>query len=33
MIETNEGFPVPDTPEQREWVERFAVRTENAGER
>jgi protein-tyrosine phosphatase len=27
------GFPVPDTPGQREWVERFAARTENAGER
>ncbi len=26
------GFPVPDTPDQREWVERFAARAKNAGE-
>jgi protein-tyrosine phosphatase len=33
LLKRARGFPVPDTPEQREWVERFAGRTENAGER
>jgi protein-tyrosine phosphatase len=35
LLESARGFPVPDTPEQREWVERFAERAEpetgNAG--
>jgi protein-tyrosine phosphatase len=26
LLEKARGFPVPDTPEQREWVERFAER-------
>jgi protein-tyrosine phosphatase len=33
LLQQARGFPVPDTPEQREWVERFATHTENAGER
>lgn len=33
LLKRARGFPVPDTPEQREWVERFVARTENAGER
>jgi protein-tyrosine phosphatase len=33
LLREARGFPVPDTPEQREWVERFAARTTNAGER
>jgi protein-tyrosine phosphatase len=33
LLAAARGFPVPDTPEQREWVERFAARAENAGER
>ena len=33
LLRQARGFPVPDTPEQREWVERLAVRTINPGER
>jgi hypothetical protein len=33
-MKSNVGrFPVPDTPERREWEERFAAGTENLGER
>ena len=35
LLEKARGFPVPDTPEQRQWVENFAARrkrvAENAG--
>ena len=33
LLKRARGFAVPDTLEQREWVERFAARTENAGQR
>jgi protein-tyrosine phosphatase len=33
LLQLARGFPVPDTPEQRDWVERFAARTEMPGER
>jgi protein-tyrosine phosphatase len=33
LLRQARGIPVPDTPEQREWVEGFAARTKNAGER
>jgi protein-tyrosine phosphatase len=30
LLEKARGFPVPDTPEQREWVERFAWRRQRS---
>jgi protein-tyrosine phosphatase len=33
LLSKARGCSVPDTPEQREWIERLAVRAKNAGER
>ena len=32
LLQQARGHPVPDTPEQREWVERFAARSESGGQ-